>query len=1107
MRRRCGWLSSLCSPRRGARAAGALPQPDPPRPQPEPKVENGKQKHCASDKVVMENILSNSDFSEGLDLWHPNSCHAFVAVEGSGYHHGVRPHSASNYAVLTHRTQSWQGLEQDITEKITLSTKYIVAAYVRVHGEVHEPVGVQATLKLEDESSTNYVSVARVLASQERWENLEGSFELTNLPRRLVFYLEGPPPGVDLLIDSVTISCKKTERVASSSLINGTENIISNYDFSDGLHPWNPICCHAYVASQWSGFLDGIRGNSGENYAVVSKRTEHWQGLEQDITDRVSTNISYTVSAFVRVDGSVQGQVEVKGTLRLQNPDGSTNYNPVGSVSASKQKWEKLEGSFCLTNMPKHVVFYLEGPPAGVDLIVDSVTITSSRHKQSKEVKVPSKVETIIKNPHFDDGLRNWSGRGCNICRHEVAAYGNVQPLSGNYFASATGRVHNWNGIQQEITGRVQRKVLYEISSAVRIFGSASGTEVRATLWVQENGRERYVCLAKNQASDKQWTHLKGKFLLHAPFSKAVVFIEGPPAGIDILVDGLVLSPAKKPQAAPCPKIENVVYGPRGNLIHNSACTHRLSGWSPMGSCRLSIQSEVPHMLSSILKDPAAQQYKKGHYVHATNRADVWMGPSQVITDKLRLHVTYMVSAWVRAGSGGHERYNVNVCLAVDNQWVNGGQVEADGNGWYEVKGAFKLEKQPSKVTAYVQGPPPGVDLKVMGFQIYPVDRKARFEELKEKTDKVRKRDIVLKFQGSNTASLLGSSVRIQQTENSFAFGSCISRSNIENEDLADFFVKNFNWGVFENELKWYHTEPEQGRLNYKDSDELLEFCEKHNIQVRGHCLFWEVEDAVQPWVKSLHGHHLMAAIQNRLHSLFSRYKGRFRHHDVNNEMLHGSFYQDRLGRDIRAHMFREAHKLDPSAVLFVNDYNVEDRCDMKSTPERFIEQIVDLQERGAPVGGIGIQGHISHPVGEIICDSLDKLAILGLPIWITELDVTAENEHIRADDLEVYLREAFAHPAVEGIILWGFWEMFMFREHAHLVDADGTINEAGKRYLALKQEWLTRLNGIIDQHGELKFRGYHGSYTVEVDTPAGKTVRSFVVDKDHPVQVITLDI
>lgn len=50
--------------------------------------------------------------------------------------------------------------------------------------------------------------LTRILASQECWEKLEGSFELTTIPSRLVFYLEGPPAGVDLLIDSVTISCK-----------------------------------------------------------------------------------------------------------------------------------------------------------------------------------------------------------------------------------------------------------------------------------------------------------------------------------------------------------------------------------------------------------------------------------------------------------------------------------------------------------------------------------------------------------------------------------------------------------------------------------------------------------------------------------------------------------------------------------------------------------------------------------------------------------------------------------------------------------------------------------------------------------------------------------
>jgi hypothetical protein len=47
----------------------------------------------------------------------------------------------------------------------------------------------------------------RTSVSKERWEKLEGTFSLPTMPDRVVFYLEGPSPGVDLLIESVVISC------------------------------------------------------------------------------------------------------------------------------------------------------------------------------------------------------------------------------------------------------------------------------------------------------------------------------------------------------------------------------------------------------------------------------------------------------------------------------------------------------------------------------------------------------------------------------------------------------------------------------------------------------------------------------------------------------------------------------------------------------------------------------------------------------------------------------------------------------------------------------------------------------------------------------------
>lgn len=294
----------------------------------------------------------------------------------------------------------------------------------------------------------------------------------------------------------------------------------------------------------------------------------------------------------------------------------------------------------------------------------------------------------------------------------------------------------------------------------------------------------------------------------------------------------------------------------------------------------------------------------------------------------------------------------------------------------------------------------------------------------------IRKRDIILKFSAHESGIIVGgSSIEVRQIQNSFPIGSCISRASINNDKLVDFLVNNFNWVVFGNELKWSWIEPQRENLRYKDADELVGFCRNHSLEIRGHCIFWEVEYAIQPWVKSLDQTDLSLAVQNRISDLLTRYNGKFTHYDVDSEMLHGSFYGDRLGKAIHANMFKMAEQLDRSATLFVNDYHIEDGSDVRSSPEKYIQLIRDLQGQGAEVGGIGIQGHIESPVGPIVSSALDKLGTLGLPIWFTELDVSSTSEYVRADDLEVMLREAYAHPAVKGVILWGFWELYMSRQ------------------------------------------------------------------------------
>ena len=58
------------------------------------------------------------------------------------------------------------------------------------------------------------------------------------------------------------------------------------------------------------------------------------------------------------------------------------------------------------------------------------------------------------------------------------------------------------------------------------------------------------------QATDKDWVQLQGKFLLNASPSKVVIYIEGPPSGVDILIDSFVVKQAQKISSSPPPRAE-----------------------------------------------------------------------------------------------------------------------------------------------------------------------------------------------------------------------------------------------------------------------------------------------------------------------------------------------------------------------------------------------------------------------------------------------------------------------------------------------------------------------------------------------------------------------
>ena len=62
-------------------------------------------------------------------------------------------------------------------------------------------------------------------------------------------------------------------------------------------------------------------------------------------------------------------------------------------------------------------------------------------------------------------------------------------------------------------------------------------------------------------------------------------------------------------------------------------------------------------------------------------------------------------------------------------------------------------------------------------------------------------------------------------------------------------------------------------------------------------------------------------------------------------------------------------------------------------------------------------------------------MAEAGLPIWITELSISMGYDRLKASTLHDLLTLYFSHPAIEGVLFWGFWDALIHDKSAALFE------------------------------------------------------------------------
>lgn len=226
------------------------------------------------------------------------------------------------------------------------------------------------------------------------------------------------------------------------------------------------------------------------------------------------------------------------------------------------------------------------------------------------------------------------------------------------------------------------------------------------------------------------------------------------------------------------------------------------------------------------------------------------------------------------------------------------------------------------------------------------------------------------------------------------AFGTCVQLANLTDPAWLDLARTHVSQLTPEWEMKMeYILADGLDRLRLDRADRIVRFAHDHNMALHGHTLIWYAQG--EDVFAGLDNAAFDRAFDGYIATVAGRYRGKVRSWDVVNEPIldDGSGLRDchwsrRYGQDgyiLRA--FEKAHIADPDAVLFLNEYNLEG---VPAKGSQFLRLVERLLRAGCPLQGIGTQSHlwIDIPDGQI-ADSMHELAGFGLPIHVSELDVS----------------------------------------------------------------------------------------------------------------------
>jgi GH35 family endo-1,4-beta-xylanase len=251
-----------------------------------------------------------------------------------------------------------------------------------------------------------------------------------------------------------------------------------------------------------------------------------------------------------------------------------------------------------------------------------------------------------------------------------------------------------------------------------------------------------------------------------------------------------------------------------------------------------------------------------------------------------------------------------------------------------------------------------------------------------------------------------------------------------------------FNYSIADNDNKFNYIEPQKGVFAFSRMDVFVNKCLAQGREVRGMGYVWHQSNPTWLTNGNFSRNEMLAIMKNHITTSMQRYKGKIKEWEIVNEawtspgeegigrvhLRTNSVWYKAIGPDYIDSAFVFAHRADPDAKLFYNDYGAEL---MTEKADSIFNWLKREKAKGIPIHGVGMQCHLSPGNGtstKILSEmdlNVKRLNSIGMEVSITELDygltTTTEADFLKqAQVFRAVAKVWLDNPNLKTLIFWG---------------------------------------------------------------------------------------